>query len=283
MTHQLKKVEEFWNSHLCGKQFIKERCPSKAFFHQYRQFRYKKEHHLNVLIDWESARNKDVLEIGSGVGADGTRWAKHARSYTGIDLTEEAVAATSLHFELLNLKGNVVQSNAEALPFQDDKFDIVYSHGVLHHTPSIKKALREISRVLRRNGEVILMLYTKNSANYWLRIQVYFRIRFLVTLLADMLGLRLAEPWKTHLKNYRTIGWSYFSWRNWYHHCTDGPDCQIANIYCKSEIMNLLESSGLSIKAMKKTHFPIVGNNPHIERFLAKYFGFYQFVWATRV
>jgi len=171
MTNRLKQVEEFWNDNLCGEHFINAIYASKDYFEQYREFRYKKEHHLNRLIDWQSAKNKDVLEIGLGIGADGTRWVAYARSYTGIDLTDSAVKATRHHFRLLSLKGNILKGNAESLPFEDNSFDIVYSHGVLHHTPSIENALGEIFRVLRRNGEVILMLYSKNSYNYWLRIQ----------------------------------------------------------------------------------------------------------------
>lgn len=282
MADKLKQVEEFWNNNLCGEHFINARYPSKEFFQQYREFRYRKEHHLNHLIDWHSAQNRDVLEIGSGVGADGTHWASHARSYTAIDLTSEAVAATSTHLRLLGLKGNIIKSDAEVLPFHDHEFDIVYSHGVLHHTPSIEDALREVFRVLKPNGEFIVMLYSKDSFNYWFRIQFYFRIRFLAGLFKDKLGLKIADPWKRHVKNYRNIGLSYFSWGNWPHHCTDGPDCEIANIYDKREIVHLLDKAGFIIKKMRKTHFPIAGKYPTIELFLAKYFGFYQFIWATK-
>src|SRR4030042_3588992 len=153
VDNRMKQIEEFWNDNLCGQHFISAKYPSKEFFEQYRKLRYKKEHHLNEIIDWESAKNKDVLEIGLGIGADGTRWAGHANSYTGIDITDESVAAANSHLRILGLKGNILKGNAESLPFEDNKFDIVYSHGVLHHTPDIKKALKEIYRVLRPDGE----------------------------------------------------------------------------------------------------------------------------------
>jgi hypothetical protein len=69
----LKEIEEFWNRNLCGKHFIDAPFPTEEFFSQYREFRYRKEHHLNKYIDWKCAEGKDVLEIGPGVGADGTR------------------------------------------------------------------------------------------------------------------------------------------------------------------------------------------------------------------
>ena len=282
MTNTLKQVEEFWNKNLCGKHFIDAEYPAEDFFKQYREFRYRKEHHLNYHIDWQTAKNKDVLEIGSGIGADGTRWAKYAKSYTAIDLTNEAVKSTKLHLKALGLKGNSLKGNAESLPFHGDAFDIIYSHGVLHHTPSIRRALRDIYRVLRRNGAVILMLYDKNSFNYWLRIQLLFRVRFFIALLMDTFGLRMSDPWKSHIKNFRNIGWEYFSWKNWHHHCTDGPDCQIANIYRKREIINLLREAGFSLQRMKKAHFPLGGIYIALERFLASYIGFYNFVWAIK-
>jgi len=53
----IQQIEDFWNKNLCGKHFIKARYTSKEFFNQYREFRYKKEHHLNYFIDWQSAQN----------------------------------------------------------------------------------------------------------------------------------------------------------------------------------------------------------------------------------
>ena len=141
---ELKRVQDFWNANLCGKQFVDAKFPSKEFFAYYREFRYKKTHHLDKYINWQSAKNKSVLEIGLGIGADGARWAEHAHSYTGVDLTTEAVSATKIHFEHLGMKGNIVQGNAEALDLPSTNFDIVYSHGVLHHTTHIEKTFKEV-------------------------------------------------------------------------------------------------------------------------------------------
>jgi ubiquinone/menaquinone biosynthesis C-methylase UbiE len=237
---------------------------------------------LQDLIDWHGAQNKDVLEIGLGVGADGTKWAQFAKSYTGVDLTDEAVIATRQHLSVLNLEGTVVKGNAESLPFADHRFDLVYSHGVLHHTPSIENALHEVYRVLKPNGQLILMLYSKDSFNYWLRIQLYFRAMFLFNLIKNKDGLKVGEPWKSHIQNYQKMGWCYFSWRNWPHHCTDGPNCEIANIYYWREIKNLLYSTKFRITRKHKAHFPIGLKSKSLEQFLAKYIGFFQFIWATK-
>jgi ubiquinone/menaquinone biosynthesis C-methylase UbiE len=282
-TEELKRVQDFWNANLCGKHFISAQFPSKEFFEQYRNFRYKKTHHLDLYLDWKSAAGKSVLEIGLGIGADGTRWAEFAGSYTGVDLTSEAVYATKLHFDYLKLKGNIIQGNAEALDFPDKTFDIIYSHGVLHHTTHIEKTFKEINRVLNPNGQFIVMLYAKGSFNYWFRIQVYFRHRLLLEILKNKLGLKSKGNWALHIENFKKTGWKYLSWRVFPHHCTDGPDCTIANIYSQNKVKEMLESAGFKVEKIKKAHFPVNGRFPKSERFLGSFMGFHQLFWVKKV
>lgn len=281
-NENLKQVEEFWNANLCGKQFVDVKFPSKEFFEHYRAFRYKKTHHLDKYIDWSAAKGKDVLEIGLGIGADATRWAQHAKSYTGVDLTAEAVAATRMHFNHLGLQGKIMQGNAERLELAANSFDIVYSHGVLHHTTNIENTFREIHRVLRPGREFIVMLYAKGSFNYWVRIQVYFRWRLRFELLKNILGGRSKGIWENHVRNYRKEGPAYLSWSNFPHRCTDGPDCKIANIYWRSEMTAMLEKSGFRIERRRKAHFPLGGHFPALERWLASMIGFHQLIWARK-
>ena len=275
-------VEEFWNENLCGKHFIDSSYLSEEFFDTYTDFRYRKTHHLDKYIDWQAAKEKEVLEIGLGIGADGCRWAEQAKKYTGVDLTLEAVEATRKHLAIRNLSGIVRQCNAEKLPFENETFNIVYSHGVLHHTTNINNAFAEVERVLDKKGVFIVMLYAKGSFNYWFRIQLYFRLMFLASLIKRKFGLKIKETWTSHLNNLDNKGWAYFSWKEWPHHCTDGPDCEVANIYTKKEVKTMLEAKGFKIEKMKKAHFP-AGLPPKLERKLASLFGFHLIVWATKV
>jgi ubiquinone/menaquinone biosynthesis C-methylase UbiE len=192
----INQVERFWNKNLCGSHFVTGDYLSEAFFAKYRRYRYKKTHHLDAYVNWEGAKGKDVLEIGLGIGADACRWAKHAKSYTGIDITSESVFATKAHLQYRGLKGNIEKGNAEGMVFHDESFDIVYSHGVLHHTPNISKAFNEIWRVLKKDGEFILMVYARNSLNWWLRIQFYFRLRVLLKIVSDRLFRTSAQRFR---------------------------------------------------------------------------------------
>ncbi len=283
MNGELGQVEAFWDDHLCGSHFIDENYLSPTFFEEYRAYRYRKEHHLDVLIDWSSAAEKDMLEIGLGVGADATKWAAHAKSYTGVDLTQEAVDATTKHFDLLDLSGNIRKGNAESLEFQNDSFDLIYSHGVLHHTPNMPRAFSEVNRVLKDNGEFIVMLYAKESFNYWIRIQCYFRWRLILEIMLMKLGRKAKGNWALHLKNYKEMGWKYLNWKAFPHRCTDGPECEVAFILSRSQVKNLLRTNGFTVQKMAKAHFPFTkGNLPKLERAFARVFGFYRFVWCKK-
>ena len=133
-----------------------------------------------------------------------------------------------------------------------------------------------------KKGVFIVMLYAKGSFNYWFRIQLYFRLMFLASLIKRKFGLKIKETWTSHLNNLDNKGWAYFSWKEWPHHCTDGPDCEVANIYTKKEVKTMLEAKGFKIEKMKKAHFP-AGLPPKLERKLASLFGFHLIVWATKV
>jgi SAM-dependent methyltransferase len=152
----------------------------------------------------------------------------------------------------------------------------------LHHTSNIENTFREINRVLRPGGQFIVMLYSKGSFNYWIRIQLYFRLRLRYELLKNKLGGSSKGNWALHVKNYKQEGSSYLSWNNFPHRCTDGPDCKIANIYWRNEMKAMLTRAGFSVERTKKAHFPLGGYFPALERVIASFIGFHQIIWLRK-
>lgn len=118
------------------------------------------------LMESLNLAGKRVLEIGCGAGSSSIAFALDGAEVTASDLTEEAVRITKAKFEMLGLDGDVVQADAENLPFEDNSFDVVFSSGVLHHTPDTQKAIDEIFRVLKPGGDAVVMLYAKWSGLY---------------------------------------------------------------------------------------------------------------------
>lgn len=157
-----------WSSDPCGAIYIKYPIGNKAFFDAFRNFRYTQGiPWLLEAVNFNKYRDKKVLEIGCGVGTDLASFAKAGAIVTGVDLTLRSVDLTAKQFELYGLNGEFLVADAENLPFSNETFDIIYSFGVLHHTPNIQKAIYEIHRVVKPGGEIIIMLYNKNSVFFW--------------------------------------------------------------------------------------------------------------------
>ena len=179
----LKSVEDFWSVEACGTHFVTEFDGLRDFYDKYREYRYRTLWFIHELIPFSEAKDKDLLEIGCGNGADGVEFARHGARYTGVDLTETAVEATRNHFAILGLDGTFQTENAEQLSFPDNSFDLVYSMGVLHHTPNPDRAFAQVHRVLRPGGRAIIMLYHKNSFNYYARIMGFMRLKVFLKIL----------------------------------------------------------------------------------------------------
>lgn len=157
-------VHDFWNAAACGERAYAIGPDDIARLDAQAGERFRLEPYLRAFARFEGGRDKDVLEVGVGMGADHLEWARaRPRSLSGIDLTERAIALTRARFVAAGLLSDLQVADAEALPFADASFDIVYSWGVLHHTPDTARAFREVGRVLRPGGIARLMIYHRWS------------------------------------------------------------------------------------------------------------------------
>lgn len=173
------QVRDFWETASCGEIYAAGDDVVEQVDAQARE-RYRLEPYILDFARFKDGAQKDVLEIGVGMGADHEQWAKAGpRRLAGVDLTARALAWTQRRLQALNLHSHLLQADAEALPFPDESFDIVYSWGVLHHTPKTSLAIQELHRVLRPGGTARLMLYHRHSitgAMLWLRYGVPRRL-----------------------------------------------------------------------------------------------------------
>lgn len=303
-SERLERVRAFWNVEACGTHFVQGAEDERDFYERYRNFRYQTEWHIPRLVPFAQMQGKRILEIGCGNGADGVQFASHGADYTGVDLTEAAVSATRRHFEVLGLSGRFQVENAEALSLGDAAFDVVYSHGVLHHTPNIDRAIQEVHRVLKPGGQAIIMLYHKQSFNYHVRIMGYMRLRVLMKILfrwgrwesdRAALGQTASSPsrgnlgpdtWEVHYRNFLREGREYLKATKFIHHCTDGPECPCAHAFSKCEARQLF--SRFATVEMKVAHFPLRKYRwarwvpLSVEQFLASHWGWYLFIFSRK-
>jgi SAM-dependent methyltransferase len=234
------QIREFWELHPCGDGQARQAGSSfaddyEAFFRTYDALRYRKEPHILAALERMAWSGKQVLEIGLGLGADSEQIIRRGAQWSGLDLTEASVSRVRKRLESRNLPyGNLKQGSALEIPFPADSFDTVFSHGVLHHIPDILTAQREIARVLRPGGELIVMLYAKWSLNYLIAIGVLRRVGLVVL---SSLGVKPGGIYGAHLRLMRDMGpVEYLKMRNFLHANTDGPDNPYSRVYSLADV-----------------------------------------------
>lgn len=231
-----KDICDFWNSHPCGEEAVGGiKKDYEDFFNRYDEFRYKQEKHILKCLNTIDFRGKRVLEIGLGLGADSEQIILRGAIWSGIDLTPESVDRVTRRLSLRNLPYEHIEvSSVCALPFESNSFDVVFSHGVLHHVPQIHKAQAEICRVLKPNGLLVAMVYAKYSLNYLLSICL---IRRIVLTLLYFSGIRAKGMIAQHLNNARKVGLlRYLQMGNFIHRNTDGPLNPYSKVYDLKEV-----------------------------------------------
>ncbi|HEX6848048.1 MAG TPA: class I SAM-dependent methyltransferase [Chitinophagaceae bacterium] len=242
-----EEIKHFWNENPVGSNFIAYE-EGKRFYEDYDNFRYKTEDHILGELDKIDFQNKKTLEIGLGQGADSMQLINRGAVYYGIDLTEESIRRVTERFKIFNRNYQDIKvSNAENIPYPDNFFDIVYTHGVIHHSPSIKKIVEEIHRVLRPGGQAVIMLYHKNSFNYYISIGILRRIGLIFLLAFPFLSnliSKLTGESKERINRHRQLmkeqGWSYLKMKNFIHRSTDGPDNVFSSVWNKNSASKLL-------------------------------------------
>ena len=164
------QVREHWEAETCGTRYG-DPSERRRYFESIERTRYEQSPFLKGLARFEDGRGLDVLEIGVGAGTDFHNWVRHGARATGVDLTDAAIALARERLALFGEDPEAVtltRADAEALPFPADRFDLVYSWGVLHHSPDTERAFAEAYRVLRPGGEFRGMIYHVPSWTGWL-------------------------------------------------------------------------------------------------------------------
>ena len=292
--HNLKEqVRAFWQANPCGTKFTDAETGSREFYERVAEHRYGTEWHIPVAADFASARDLCVLEIGCGLGTDGAGFARAGARYTGVDLTDAAVELARGCFAVFGLDGEFRTADAEKLDFADETFDLVYSHGVLHHTPDTARAVREVHRVLKPNGRAVVMLYHRDSYNYRVNIGVLRRAG--AHLLKTKSGLSLAhrltgepvESLREHGARIKTDAESYLAPGEFLNRNTDGAGNPLARVYSRREARELFKDFAeveTATHFLNKRWLPVVGNvlSRGLEARLAARWGWHLWIYARK-
>ncbi len=176
MEDEKVAVRDFWNEASCGEDlYLKGDNDIMAYTNQALK-RYELEPYIIQFADFEGSSKKKILEIGVGLGADHQRFAEAGADLYGIDLTERAIGNTKKRLKIFNLFSELAIGDAENLSFENNYFDVVYSWGVIHHSPNTQQAVNQIYRILKNCGVARIMIYHKWSfVGYmlWLRYGLF--------------------------------------------------------------------------------------------------------------
>jgi SAM-dependent methyltransferase len=173
-------VKEFWDGAACGENLLLPSNDEEGFAVQAAE-RYRLEPYIIPFANFEGSSGLSILEIGLGLGADHERFARAGAKLSGIDLTPRAIEITKHRLALQSLESDLRVGDAEQLPYESNTFDVVYSWGVIHHSPDTPQAAREILRVLKPGGEFRVMVY-----HTWSLVGLMLWVRY---------GLLRGRPW----------------------------------------------------------------------------------------
>jgi len=163
----IARITAYWDEHIHDLAITTHPVGSSGFFQQLDDYRYDKLNYLPRLVDFDSFRGKNLLEVGCGAGIDLVRFARAGAIATGIDLSTTAIDLARKNLSQNGLTADLQVMNGESVRFPNDSFDVVYAHGVLQYTADARKMIAEIHRVLKPGGEAIVMGYNRNS---WLNM-----------------------------------------------------------------------------------------------------------------
>ncbi len=164
-------IRRYWNDKQPGQWYSKQKTGEKEYYDDIDYKRYNIfSPYIPKIAEFSEHKGEKVLEVGIGMGLDLKQYSKNGAICYGIDLTEGAVNKAKRVFEIYGLKAELQVMDAENLKFDDNTFDLVYSMGVLHHTPNTQKAINGICRILKPGGKAIVMLYSKSWQHYVIRV-----------------------------------------------------------------------------------------------------------------
>lgn len=157
----IDEVRNYWDAQPCNIKHSKLEVGTPEYFREVRQRKYMVEPHIVGFAEYNKWKDKDVLEIGCGIGVAAVGFAGADAFYTGIDISPESVKLTKQHLRVMNLTGRVLVADAEK--WKGETYDLIYSFGVIHHTPDPREIVLSARDMIRPNGEFRFMVYAYDS------------------------------------------------------------------------------------------------------------------------
>ncbi len=175
MTGQpsIEDVRAYWDARPCNIRHSRAPIGSREYFDEVEARKYLVEPHIPDFAQFERWKDRRVLEVGCGIGTDTVNFARAGAQVVAVDLSEESLKLAQTRAEVYGLERSIefVHGDAEHLTdvVGQGEFDLVYSFGVIHHTPDPGAAVDQVRQLCAPDGEFRMMVYAHDS---WKRIMI---------------------------------------------------------------------------------------------------------------
>jgi 2-polyprenyl-3-methyl-5-hydroxy-6-metoxy-1,4-benzoquinol methylase len=160
-------VQRYWDQRPCNIRHSPKPVGSREYFDEVEARKYFVEPHIPAFAEFERWRGKRVLEVGCGIGTDSINFARAGAELTAVDLSTESLQIARQRAEVMGVSDRIefINANAEELSsvVSGGPYDLVYSFGVIHHTPRPGRALAELRALTAPGGTLKVMVYHRNS------------------------------------------------------------------------------------------------------------------------
>jgi 2-polyprenyl-3-methyl-5-hydroxy-6-metoxy-1,4-benzoquinol methylase len=176
----IEAVREYWNRRPCNIRHSRKLLGTREFYDEVEARKYFVEPHIPAFAQFERWKNKKVLEIGCGIGTDSVNFARAGADLTVVELSEQSLGICKKRFAVFGLKAKFYSGSAEQLTsfLPRESYDLIYSFGVIHHTPHPERALAQMLNYCKPQTELRLMLYAKWSWKVLWILTTYGKGRF---------------------------------------------------------------------------------------------------------
>jgi len=161
------RVRDFWNAVPCNIRHSDKSLGTREYFDEVERRKYFVEPHIPAFAEFPKWAGRRVLEIGCGIGTDTVNFARAGAHVTAVELSDESAALARKRLDVYGLgdRAAIHVGNAEDLPaiLQPQTFDLIYSFGVIHHSPHPARIVEQLRRYMSRQSELRLMVYARVS------------------------------------------------------------------------------------------------------------------------
>jgi 2-polyprenyl-3-methyl-5-hydroxy-6-metoxy-1,4-benzoquinol methylase len=178
----IAKVQDYWNARPCNIRHSTKPVGTREYFDEVEFRKYFVEPHIPRFAEFARWQGKRVLEIGCGIGSDSISFARAGAQVTAVDLTEKSLEVARQRAQVYGLQDRIrfIQANAERLSdsVPVEPYDLVYSFGVIHHTPHPELVMQEIRKYVTAGSTVKIMVYNRWSWKVLWILFVYGKCQF---------------------------------------------------------------------------------------------------------